>query len=139
MKKVLLLFTGLVILIACTKKEAPFEIFSEEAFAYDLGSSWEVNSQVRIKGFTQLEKDGIYTASIKFTVDLIKPNGEKVTDIFEDEKSETKNEVIMDLPLEAQFELDSTYPDGNYTLIFTVQDNNSDSRASKEIKFELSR
>lgn len=139
MKKIFLVLVALIFLISCSKKAAPFETFSEEAFAYDLGNSWEVNSQVRIKGFTQLEKDGIYTASIKFTVDLIKPDGEKVTGVFEDEKSETKNEVIMDLPLEAQFELDSTYLAGNYTLIFNVQDNNSDNRASKEIKFDLSR
>lgn len=139
MKKIFLIIISVLVVISCTRKAAPFEIFSEEAFAYDLGNSWEINSQVRVKGFTQIEKDGVYSVAIYFTVDLVKPNGEKVLSIFDDEKFETKNEVIMDIPLEAQFEMDSTYSNGNYTLIFNVEDKNSDNRASKEIKFELNR
>lgn len=139
MKKKIFVIISLLLITACGKKEVPFEVFSEEAFAFDLGDSWEVNAQVRVKGFTQLEKDGVYNASIKFSVDLIKPDGDKIESVFEDEKYETKNEVIMDLPLEAQFELDSTYQTGNYTLIYNIKDNNSDSKISKEIKLELSR
>jgi hypothetical protein len=139
MKKVFFLIVGLFVITACSKKEVPFEVFSPEAFAFDLGESWEVNASARVKGFTQLEKDGTYKASIKFSVGIVKPDGHKIESVFNDEKTETKNEVIMDLPLEAQFELDSTFVSGEYKLIFIAEDNNSDNRASAEISVQLNK
>jgi len=37
------------------KEEVKFEAFSPEAFAYDIGNSWEVNATVNVKGFTKNE------------------------------------------------------------------------------------
>ncbi len=139
MKKILFVVISLFVFISCSKKEVPFEAFSPEAFAYDLGDSWEVNSQVMVKGFLQFEKDGIYTASLQYTIDLIKSNGEKVQSVFSDEKSETKNEPIMDVSLEAQFEIDSSYQEGDYKIIFYITDLNSDNQANIEVQLELSK
>ncbi|MDT3695524.1 MAG: hypothetical protein ROY99_03965 [Ignavibacterium sp.] len=137
MKKVLIIIFGLFAIVSCGKKDVKFEAFSPEAFAYDLGDSWEVNSQVMVKGFLQFEKDGIYTASIKYSVDLIKPNGEKVQSIFADEKQETKDEAIMDVSLEAQFELDSSYQEGSYKIIYKILDLNSENQTNIEVQLEL--
>lgn len=139
MKKILLVIISLFVFISCSKKEVPFEAFSPEAFAYDLDDSWEVNAQVMIKGFLQLEKDGIYSASLQYTVDLVKPDGETVKSIFTDDKQETKDEAIMDISLEAQFELDPSYQEGNYKIIFHIKDLNSDNQTNIETDLELSK
>ncbi|MDY0082679.1 MAG: hypothetical protein RBR74_05815 [Ignavibacteriaceae bacterium] len=139
MKKILFVVISLFVFISCSKKEVPFEAFSPEAFAYDLGDSWEVNSQVMVKGFLQFEKDGIYTASLQYTIDLIKPNGEKVQSVFSDEKSETKNEPIMDVSLEAQFEIDSSYEEGTYELTYNITNEISKKTLSINIDFDLLR
>ncbi|MCK7526092.1 MAG: hypothetical protein MZV64_55045 [Ignavibacteriales bacterium] len=75
MKKVILVLVALLIVISCSKKDVKFEAFSAEAFAFDLGDGTaEVNATVRVKGFTQTEKDDIYKAAVAYDVDLIKPD-----------------------------------------------------------------
>ena len=45
-------------LFACNNKPEPnLELFSPEAFAFDIGESWEVNASVYAKGFGQIEKN----------------------------------------------------------------------------------
>ena len=61
MKKIFLILLISSILISCSKKEVKFEAFSAEAVAFDLGDGTaEVNATVRVKGFTQSEKDDNY-------------------------------------------------------------------------------
>lgn len=140
MKKIILFLVALLLVISCSKKDLKFEAFSSEAFAYDIGDGVaEVNASVRVKGFTQLEKNGTYSASINFVVDLVKPDNSVIKSVFKDVKTETKNEPINDLALESQFNLDSTYTDGNYKLIFNITDNNSESVTVSEVNFDLSR
>jgi hypothetical protein len=45
----------------------------------------------------------------------------------------------MDIPLDAQFELDYSFPDGLYKLIFNIADKNSEETASAMATFELKR
>lgn len=140
MNKIALVFVALFLIISCSKKEVKFEAFSSEAFAYDIGDGIaEVNASVRIKGFTQTERNGSYDASINFSIDLVRPDNSVVKSVFKDVKRETKTEPINDVALEAQFNLDSTYADGNYKLIFNITDNHSESTTVSEVKFDLSR
>ncbi len=140
MKKVILVLVALLIVISCSKKDVKFEAFSSEAFAYDIGDGIaEVNASVRVKGFTQTEKNGTYVASINYIVDLVKPDNSVVKSIFKDVKIETGSEPIADVALEAQFNLDSTYVDGNYKLIFNIADKHSEGTAVSEVKFDLFR
>ncbi|MBK6913476.1 MAG: hypothetical protein IPH11_07365 [Ignavibacteriales bacterium] len=53
MKNIIIVFTTAVLFISCGKEETKFEAFSAEAFAYDLGGSWEVNASTRVKGMAQ--------------------------------------------------------------------------------------
>ena len=94
------------LLSGCNKEEVKFEAFSPQSFAFDIGDRWEVNALVNVRGFAQKEADGIFSASIKFSVDLITPSGKTITNIFEDSKETKQEEEIMDIPLEVQFELD---------------------------------
>ncbi|MDZ7625639.1 MAG: hypothetical protein U5J96_14500 [Ignavibacteriaceae bacterium] len=92
-----------------------------EAFAYDIGDSWEINATVNVKGFEKKEVgDELSTfLSVIFSVDVIDPDGVETLDVFFDSKEVTSKELI-DVQLEAQFELDYNSSDGLYKIIFPI-------------------
>lgn len=139
MKKLFITVLTLLLITSCSKKEEKFEAFSTEAFAYDLGGSWEVNATVRIKGFNQIidKETGNYAATISLVVDLVKPDSTVEKGKFSYVHSETSKEKISDVGLEAQFELDSTYQEGDYRVIFHIKDANSDNQTSIETNLTL--
>ena len=125
-------------LFACSKEDVKLEAFSPEAFAYDLGESWEVNAVVYVKGFeSKKNTDETYEASLSFTADLITPSGEKTENIFSDNLKKIQQEEFTDLPLELQFELDSTYPLGKYKLFFHIKDNFTNKKVDSSVEFDL--
>jgi len=137
MKKILLLIALGIIVISCSKKEdVKFEAFSPEAFAYDIGDSWEINATVNVKGFVKKEVGDEFNASLEFTIDMIGPDSLEVTNIFSDSKDETSSELI-DVQLESQFELDYDSPEGLYQITFNVTDNNSGEKTTAQTQFEL--
>ncbi|MFN3874213.1 MAG: hypothetical protein ACK4R9_14535 [Ignavibacterium sp.] len=139
MKKLFSLILALLLITSCAKKEEKFEAFSTEAFAYDLGGSWEVNATVRIKGFNQIidKETGNYAATISLVVDLIKPDSSVEAGKFSYVHTETSKEKISDVGLEAQFVLDSTYQEGNYKIVFHIKDANSENQTSIETNLVL--
>jgi len=141
MKKVLsFIIITLFVFAACSKQEVKFETLSSEAFAYDIGNGTsEVNASVRVKGFTQNEKNGEYSSSISFTVDLQKPDSSIVKSIFHDVHKESDHEPISDVGLESQFDLDSTYAEGNYKLIYNITDDISKNKLTATVSFDISK
>jgi len=112
-----------VIFFSCGKEEpAKIETFSTEAFVFDLGDSWEVNATTRVKGFNQKEEGDNFSATIVFDLDLVTPEGDTIKSLIRRVEDKTEKERICDIPLEVQFELDSTYAAGDYTIIFNVKD-----------------
>ena len=137
MKKILLIFFFLLITVSCGKKEeVKFEAFSPEAFAYDIGDVWEVNATVNVKGFEKIEIDDESSVSLSYSVDLINPTGDSTKNIFSDLK-ELRDREINDVQLEAQFELDDSYLNGIYKIVFNIKDNNSGKSVSAQVEFEL--
>jgi hypothetical protein len=137
MKKFTLALLSLLVFISCSKKEEEkFEAFSPEAFAYDIGDSWEINATVNVKGFVKKEAGDELSTSIDFRVDLVDPNGDMTKDIFIDSKEVTSKELI-DVQLEAQFELDYGVSEGKYKIVFNITDKYSGETAKAEAKFEL--
>lgn len=135
-----LFISGICILLifsSCSKEEKKLEVFNAEAFAYDLGDSWEVDATVRVKGFKQSEKESRFTATLSYDIDLVKPSGDTVKSLISKTEDKSNNEVFMDVPLEIQFDLDSTYADGNYKLIIRVKDAETGSMASASAPFNL--
>lgn len=125
-------------IVACSKKDVKFEAFSAEAFAFDLGDGTaEVNATVRVKGFTQTEKDNNYKAEVAYDVDLIKPDSTVTKSVFKFVQNDKGNEPIADIALEAQFPLDSTYKAGTYTLVFNIADKNSENKIESKVNFDL--
>lgn len=139
--KRLILFAPILFFLAisCSKKEVRFETFNPEAFAYDLDSVWEVNATVNVRGFVQHENsdEESFTASLSYSVDIITPEGKKIENLYSDNIDLSSHEKIMDIPVETQFDLDSTYTMGKYELIFNVKDNFSDEEISGKTTFEL--
>ncbi|MBS4035789.1 MAG: hypothetical protein KGZ85_15100 [Ignavibacterium sp.] len=141
MKKLfVLVLTVLLVFIAC-KKEEPLnlEAFSPQGFAFDLGDVWEVNATVRVKGFQQNRNDETkeFSATIFYKVDLEKPNGEVKEDVFNFVKEINNHERLLDVGLEAQFELSSEYEEGAYKLIYHIRDELSGMETNSVVEVEL--
>lgn len=137
MKKILFVCIVLLITFSCSKKEEEkFEAFSPEAFAYDIGDEWEINATVYVKGFAKKEVDDELSASLGFSVDIVNPAGAETQDKFSDTKEITRKELV-DVQLEAQFELDYDSPDGLYKIIFHIKDKYSGEITEAETIFEL--
>lgn len=127
----------LLFLSSCSKEEQKLEAFNAEAFAYDLGSSWEVDATVRVKGFKQNEKDNKFTTTLSYDIDLVQPAGDTLKSLISKTEDKTDDEKMMDVPVEVQFDLDSTYADGDYKLIFNIKDAETGDKASASASFNL--
>ncbi len=125
------------ILNGCSKEKVKLEAFSPEAFAFDIGDRWEVNAPVNVKGFNQKKIEDTFYASITYSVDLILPGDKKIENIFNNTKEVTKEEAILDVQLEVQFDLDSTYTKGKYKLLFNIRDNFSEQTTEASVEFDL--
>jgi len=137
MKLILTTIIIIFLLISCSKKEeVKFEAFSPEAFAYDIGDSWEINATVNVKGFVKKEVGEELSTSLDFSVDIIDPDSVETKNIFIDSKDVTSKELV-DVQLEAQFELDYNSPDGLYKIIFHITDKYSGEIVSADAEFEL--
>jgi hypothetical protein len=138
MKALIISAIGLLLIIsACSKKEEKLEVFNAEAFAYDLGNSWEVDATTRVKGFKQNENNNKYTARIGYTIDLVKPNGDTVKSVLSKTEDKVNDEEFMDVPVDVQFDLDSTYADGEYKVIFNIKDAETGNTGSASASFKL--
>ncbi|MDO8550124.1 MAG: hypothetical protein Q7S39_08255 [Ignavibacteria bacterium] len=123
---------------SCNKEEpVKIETFSTEAFAYDLGNSWEVNATTRVKGFSQKEEGNNFRATIAYDIDLVTPAGDTIKALIIRVEDKTDSENITDIPLEAQFELDSTYAAGEYKIVFNVKDVLNNNKAISTASFKI--
>jgi len=131
-------FLLIFIFNSCSSEdEKKFEAYNAEAFAYDLGDSWEVNATTRVKGFAQNQNKENYFASFAYDIDLITAKGDTIKSLISRTEDKSKGEKIMDTDLEVQFDLDSTYAPGKYKIIFHVKDVLSNQTASTSAEFEL--
>ncbi len=138
MKALTFLSFCLIFLIgSCAKEEKKLEVFNAEAFAYDLGDSWEVDATTRVKGFKQTETDNKFKATLSYDIDLVKPAGDTVKALISKTEDKVNDEEFMDVPVEIQFDLDSTYSYGDYKVIFNVKDAETGQTASASAPFSL--
>ena len=134
------LFLAIILLsTACTNDELKFETFSPEAFAYDLGENWEVNALVNVRGFEQREhiSNKSFEASLTLSADIKTPGDALINGVFADTINVNHHEEILDIPLEVQFELDSTYSLGKYQVIINIIDEYSKNIVTTSVEFVL--
>ena len=77
------------------------------------------------------------TDAFAYDVDLVTPAGDTIKALISRVEDKTDNERIMEISLEAQFELDSTYATGDYTIIFNIKDVLSDNIAVAPTTFKI--
>ncbi|NWF90552.1 MAG: hypothetical protein HXY50_13955 [Ignavibacteriaceae bacterium] len=131
-------FIYVVFSAGCGKDEqTKLEAYNAEAFAYDLGESWEVNATTRVKGFLQKEDNGTFKALLSYEIDLVTPAGDTIKSLISRTEDKIKNEMMSDVDLETQFELDSTHAEGNYKVLFIVKDPNTQQTATSSAEFIL--
>lgn len=131
-------FIYFLILAGCSGgNKIKLEAYNAEAFAYDLGDSWEVNATTRVKGFFQKEENKTFTALLSYDIDLVTPAGDTLKSLISRTEDKMKNEKMSDVDLETQFDLDSTYAEGNYKVIFNVKDMNTEQTAKSSAEFIL--
>lgn len=127
-----------LIFYSCNKEQpVNVEISRTEAFAFDLGDLWEVNATALVKGFAQNQEDDTFLATIAYDIDLITPAADTISSLISRVEDKTYHERIIDIKLEAQFELDSNYDEGDYTVVFNVKDVNSGQTAVSSASFTL--
>lgn len=132
------IFIYILFFAGCGKdEESKLEAYNAEAFAYDLGESWEVNATTRVKGFLQKEEKGTFTALLTYEIDLVTAEGDTIKSMISKTEDKMKNEKMSDVDLETQFELDSTHAEGNYKVIFNVRDANTCQTAKSFAEFVL--
>ncbi len=137
MKKRSVLIISLLILIsACSGEKPQLVLFSPEAFAYTLDNGWEVNATVGARGFQQKEENDSLFASISYTIDMITPN-DTIKAVDSGSIEESNYEEFLDLMIEAQFELNRGFSEGDYKLVFFVEDNFSKTKDTADVKFNL--
>jgi hypothetical protein len=138
MKEFIILLLTLVIFYSCGGEDpVQIETFSTEAFAFDIGDRWEVNAATRVKGFNQVEEENNFSATIAYDIDLVTPAGDTLKALISRVEDKTGTERIMEIPLEVQFELDSTYAVGEYVIIFNIKDAAAEQGATSTATFEL--
>lgn len=121
-------------------KEEPVELSAQsmEVFAYDITDAWEINASAIIKGVKHDEESGKFKYSLSFSADLVKPDSTKIENISAENLNGVSDEILLDIPIEVQFELSSLFPSGAYKLILNVKDNGSGKQTVIEKEFELS-
>ena len=138
MQKSILILSLVFFFFSCSGSEPNLQLSNPEAFAFDLGDSWEVNASIKAIGFLVEEKEGNYFSKLSYSVDLISQYDSLVA-IYNDRVDKNGTEEILDIMLEAQIEIDSSIEEGDYKLIFNVTDELSKQTKSLSVDINLSK
>ncbi len=128
-----------IFLSACSKKQDDVKLtaYSTEAFAYGMGDSSEVDGTTQVKGFQQDQKNGFYSATLSYDIDLITPKGDTLKSISSRVVDKRQKEKMSDTQLDAQFDLGPSYKKGKYKLIYRITDKLSGNTAVASADFDL--
>lgn len=129
----------LLFLVACESEPPKLELKESNVFAFNLGDAWEVNGSTNIHGFDVMEDEetDMNKAKLSYTVDLITPEQDTLWEVDYGLVNHESDEEIQGVELDVQFELDTTFAKGTYTMIFNVQDDVSLRTAADTLLFKL--
>lgn len=129
---------SLLLISACSKQpEQKLELFSPQVFAFDLEDGWEVNVSINVKGFQQNIIKDSFQAIISYNTDLITPQNDTIKSLSSKVIEERYKTELLDLPIQIQLEIDSTFDSGQYKLIVYVTDSLSKQLTSTDIYFDI--
>jgi hypothetical protein len=138
------LLPGLILLLtfvyACKKEESlKLEASVNQAYAFDIGTAWEVNISTKVKGFMEEGNNGKFKMSLSYTIDLVTPGGKTINGIVGKTEDKIDNEKLPDFILDSQFNLDTTYVPGKYKAIINIRDVITGKTASAITFFDLAK
>ena len=134
----ILMFVALIIFAGCSKKEdIKLTAFSTEAFAYGMGDSSEVDATTRVKGFQQDQKNGMYSATFSYDIDIVTAKGDTIKSIVTRVVDKSSKEKLSDTQLDTQFDVGPSFVKGKYTLIFRIKDALSGAATFTTATFDL--
>jgi len=137
------LLPGLIILMAficsCSKKEnLKLGASVTTAYAFYLDSTWEVNISTKVTGFKQEAINDKFKTSISYTIDIINPGGGTVKGLVSKAEDKIDKEKVPDIILDSQFNLDSSFKPGKYTVVVNLKDMATGQTATVTKELELS-
>jgi hypothetical protein len=138
------LLPGLIVVLtffyACKKEEIlKLEANVNQAYAFDIGTAWEVNISTKVKGFMEEENNGKFKMSLFYTIDLVTPTGKTITGITSRAEDKIDKEKLPDFILDSQFNLDTTYVPGKYKAIINIRDVITGKTATATGTFDLTK
>jgi hypothetical protein len=138
------LLSGLIVLLtfvyACKKEETQkLEASVNQAYAFDIGSAWEVNVSTKVKGFMEEENNGKFKMSLSYTIDVEKLGGQTVKGVISKTEDKIDKEKLPDFILDSQFNLDTTYVPGKYKVIINIRDVITGKSATATGSFDLTK
>ncbi len=126
MKYYALLIVAVFFLAGCSgKKETPIpqiSAFSLNLGSFSLDSGWEIDASVQVKDFAMQQQGDLYKASFSYVVALTTPDGKKIEKINSGVSVKEQKEKPDDAQIEIQFNLDSTYKPGTYSVSIVITD-----------------
>lgn len=140
MKKLILFFSLICLFfLGCDNKpRQKFEAFNAQAFAFDIGDGYEVNASTRVKGFKQEENEKEnFSSYLEYYVDIVTPAGDTMKGVYTNKFQRDDQEAVLDVPLEAQFELDTSFTAGEYMVLFKIIDKKADETAVSSANFKI--
>ena len=139
MKTKTLIILIFLLFFACSEEEVlNLEVYSPEAFAFQLDESWELNASVQVKSFMQEEQENSYTSKLSYYVNLTTPSGELLEEVDYGLVNKSNDEKMTDLQVDIQIVLDSSFKAGEYEIEIYVLDDLAGQKESAKTKFELS-
>lgn len=142
MNKLLLFLFSFIFFAGCSEKKTevpPFQAFSLNVGSFSVGEGWEIDASVQVKDFQIQQSGDSYKYAFQYSVDLIAPDGKAVKSISTGKEAKEDKEKPADAQIEIQFNLDSKYAPGTYTVAVTITDELSKKQTtiSKPVKIEL--
>lgn len=139
MKKffVLLVIVFSVMFVSCSKDKSTLKVESGLANAFNTGDNFEVNITGQAKSIKLNEKDGKYSASIFYSIDIIYPDGKTQKSISSQKIDTVFAEKTNDIKIDVQFTLGKDSKLGKYKAVINVRDNLNEAEASSISEFIL--
>ena len=138
------LLSGIIVLLtffyACKKEESQkLDASVNQAYAFDIGTAWEVNISTKVKGFMEEENNGKFKMSLSYSIDIVTPMGKTISGIVSKTEDKIDKEKLPDFILDSQFNLDTTYVPGKYKAIINIRDVITGKSASATGSFDLTK
>jgi hypothetical protein len=137
MQKIFLFILVSLFMFGCSEEEKVLEVMNTEAFAFKLNGGWELNATAQVKGLELTEEEGNYSAKLSYSIDLVPPSSDTLREIDYGLIDLNNEEEIMDAPIEVQIEFDSTFAEGQYSVIFRITDDLSGQEVTASEQFQL--